>query len=188
MIELVKKYIKPEPYSEEDIKKDFNVSIKEIINDIPNHEIVLNSNKEYFLYLRALHVFSESSRVFKFIEICEKPAYENQLKDLGNLMNESHKSCRENYDCSCEELDSLTSLCIKRGAYGSRLTGAGWGGCCISLVESNQVSEFIKNISTYYSKEFNPKIILQDNISSLLFATKLGSGACILDLQSANLY
>ena len=63
-------------------------------------------------------------------------------------MNESHASCRDLYDCSSDELEVLTKLCKSSGAYGSRLTGAGWGGCAISLVHFVKVPEFLKAIET----------------------------------------
>lgn len=79
--------------------------------------------KQFQLYKRVLHVFTEAQRVYDFKDACstEPPAAFNTL---GKLMNESHESCKDFYDCSCEELDELTDLCRKAGAYGSRLTGS----------------------------------------------------------------
>lgn len=67
-------------------------------------------------------------------------------------MNESQTSCRDLYECSCPEIDEITDLARKNGAYGSRLTGAGWGGCTISLVHANKTESFIKAmIEQYYN-------------------------------------
>ena len=51
-------------------------------------------------------------------------------------MNESHASCRDLYDCSSDNLEVLTKMAREAGAYGSRLTGAGWGGVSLSLVSA----------------------------------------------------
>ncbi len=59
-------------------------------------------------------------------------------------MNESQTSCRDLYDCSCPEIDDITELARKKGAFGSRLTGAGWGGCTVSLVQASHSQQFIK--------------------------------------------
>ena len=54
---------------------------------------------------------------------------------LGKLMNESQASCKNTYKCSSKLIDVVTELARGSGAVGSRLTGAGWGGCTVSMVE-----------------------------------------------------
>ena len=82
--------------------------------------------KQFQLYKRIMHVFSEAERVYNFRDACLLSPGENPgeaFKALGDLMNQSHFSCHNLYDCSCDELDVLTNICRKSGAYGSRLTG-----------------------------------------------------------------
>jgi N-acetylgalactosamine kinase len=84
-----------------------------------------------------MHVFSEAKRVYDFKEVCDRDNLDDQAKSklLGHLMNDSHKSCRDLYDCSSEELDELTQLARDSGALGSRLTGAGW---CAHLFQGGE--------------------------------------------------
>lgn len=95
-------------------------------------------------------MFTESERVYAFRDIALKEEYPGQLEDLGKLMNESHASCRDLYDCSSAELEILTKMCREAGAYGSRLTGAGWGGCCISLIPADIIPSFLQSIEKVY--------------------------------------
>lgn len=78
--------------------------------------------KEFQLYDRIVHVFSEAQRVYDFRDACDLPS-DRAFERIGQLMNDSHFSCKDMYECSCEELDDLTDVCRKAGAYGSRLTG-----------------------------------------------------------------
>jgi len=99
-------------------------------------------------------------------------------------MNESHTSCRDLYDCSSLELDELISICVTHGALGSRLTGAGWGGCSVSLVKKEHVNEFIQNvIKSYYEKhkEFE-NIIKLSGYENVIFASDPCNGALIYKL------
>lgn len=127
----------------------------------------------YFqLYKRAKHVYEEALRVLQFRKICIGGG---SLEQLGDLMNASQKSCAEVYECSCPELDQLTTLAREAGAIGSRLTGAGWGGCTVSLVPEAQVESFIAKVRDSYGPY---KGLEGDKLSEVIFATKPSSGAC----------
>lgn len=127
-------------------------------------------------------MFTESERVLKFREICKnEPA--DAAEQLGKLMDESQYSCRDNYDCSSEELEKLTAQCRKLGAYGSRLTGAGWGGCCVSLVKQENVASFIEAVQQEYYMNTQNKLMVADDLNMYIFASFPGKGAAILDPQ-----
>jgi len=89
-------------------------------------------------------------------------------------MDESHKSCSDLFDCSCPELDELTAIARASGAYGSRLTGAGWGGCIVSLVRESEVEEFKKQLKQGYPKY---RGLTEEKLNDAVFATKPSSGA-----------
>ena len=97
------------------------------------------------------------------------------MRSLGDLMNGSQASCSSLFECSCPELDVLTGLAREAGAYGSRLTGAGWGGCTVSLVAEDRVEAFISQVRKMYPpyKELGDEVL-----SEVIFATKPSSGAC----------
>lgn len=68
-------------------------------------------------------------------------------------MNESHKGLRDLNDCSCDNLNELTQLALDSGSIGTKITGAGWGGCCISLVKTDQIDEFMNALEKFYLKQ-----------------------------------
>lgn len=66
---------------------------------------------------------------------------------FGQLMIESHQSLKDDYEVSCAELDLLVDLALKQeGVLGARMTGAGFGGCTVNLIERNYIDAFKKNI------------------------------------------
>lgn len=89
-------------------------------------------------------------------------------------MNASQESCASLYECSCPELDELTQITREAGAYGSRLTGAGWGGCTISLVDESDVQGFIQRVKARYGPYQN---LNDTELEEVIFATRPGSGA-----------
>ncbi|XP_054713706.1 N-acetylgalactosamine kinase-like [Uloborus diversus] len=126
---------------------------------------------------RAQHVFQEAYRVRQFKLISEEGG-DNTVHELGRLMNESHVSCRDLYECSHPVLDDLVQTALESGAIGSRLTGAGWGGCCVSLVMENRVEEFLQMMKKkFYDKRGHGGEGTENN--TLMFPTKPSAGAAI---------
>ncbi|MFZ1083282.1 MAG: galactokinase [Candidatus Kryptoniota bacterium] len=101
------------------------------------------------LYLRVLHVVTENERVIKTVSALKK-----KLKSIvGKLMLESHMSLRTNYEVSSPELDTFVEISEQlEGVYGARMTGAGFGGSAICLVDSNQEEELAEEISRKYKE------------------------------------
>lgn len=96
---------------------------------------------------RTRHVVEEDARVKKSVEVLTK----GDLKTFGELMTASHISLRDLYEVSCEELDTLVDSALKiDGVLGSRMTGAGFGGCTVSLVKDEAVDEFIEKVGAEY--------------------------------------
>jgi galactokinase len=105
MIELTNEHLKKGGYSAEDVKKALKIGdLSPILKDIPYFYDVLSQNKTFFLFERASHVFSEASRVYQFKAICDDSSLEEDTKveKLGKLMNDSHFSCKDLFDCSSE--------------------------------------------------------------------------------------
>jgi len=136
---------------------------------------------------RALHVFGEAVRVLKFMDLLQSPTpsddkeSEELLKSLGNLLNDTQESCRDIYECSCPELDELCKLARSAGAYGSRLTGAGWGGCSVHLVPQDKV-EAVKKAweDKYYNKRFPDMDAAK--LQDAIVVSKPGSGSTLFQV------
>ncbi len=95
---------------------------------------------------RATYVIEEEART---IDSCRYLS-ENNIELFANELNKSHIGLRDLYEVTGKELDTLFDLALKHGAIGSRMTGAGFGGCTISLVEKNIVDKFIENVTAEY--------------------------------------
>jgi galactokinase len=98
---------------------------------------------------RAMHVISENDRVLNAIESLRN----NDLSYFGKLMVASHNSLKTDYEVSCFELDTLVDESLKlKGVLGSRMTGAGFGGCTVSLVQKDQTDNFIRIVGENYKQ------------------------------------
>ena len=96
---------------------------------------------------RARHVVTEDARVNRFVEASAA----GDVAAMGKLMVESHRSLQHDYEVSCEELDFLVDAALQiDGVYGSRMTGGGFGGCTVTLVEAGKAAAFGEAIAAAY--------------------------------------
>lgn len=101
--------------------------------------------------MRCRHVVTEDARVLAAVEALRS----GDLEEMGRLMNGSHASLRDDYQVSCEELDNICEIgAATEGELGSRMTGAGFGGCSVHLVKDEAVEAFTQNVTDQY---YTPK-------------------------------
>ncbi|MBG0859619.1 MAG: galactokinase [Bacteroidales bacterium] len=99
---------------------------------------------------RAKHVISENSRVVEAVAVLK----ENNISRFGELMNMSHDSLKDDYEVTGTELDTLVYEGRKLpGVIGTRMTGAGFGGCTVSIVKDSDSARFMTGLSAAYQKK-----------------------------------
>ena len=99
---------------------------------------------------RARHAVSENQRTIEAVAALKA----DNIARFGELMNQSHVSLRDDYEVSCKEIDILVDLAWKiPGVIGSRITGGGFGGCTVSIVENDAVDNFIRSIGASYKEK-----------------------------------
>ncbi|HTU33279.1 MAG TPA: galactokinase [Candidatus Acidoferrum sp.] len=102
------------------------------------------------VFRRCRHVITEDARVLEAALALEQ----GRLADLRRAMAESHRSLRDDYEVSCSELDLLVELANREaGVHGARMTGAGFGGCTINLVDTDKVRDFCEHIASGYERQ-----------------------------------
>ncbi|PWY98565.1 Galactokinase [Testicularia cyperi] len=144
------------------------------------------------LYARSRHVLTEALRVLQFCALCASNSSSSSSSSsgdsndggaglyaqLGALMDGSQASLRDYFDCSCPELNEIIEIAKRNGSLGSRLTGAGWGGCTVHLVPKPKVETFISALrSKYYAKRFPD--LDQSQLEDACFDTQPAGGACV---------
>lgn len=116
---------------------------------------------------RAKHAVYENQRTIQAV----KALQENDITTFGKLMNESHVSLRDDYEVTGKELDTLVEEAWKvDGVIGSRMTGAGFGGCTVSIVKDEAVETFMEQVGRAYKKKIG--------YAADFYAVEIGSGPC----------
>ena len=118
---------------------------------------------------RAKHAVYENQRTIKAVAALQN----NDITLFGELMNASHVSLRDDYEVTGIELDTLVEEAWKvPGVIGSRMTGAGFGGCTISIVRDEAIEEFIKQVGEAYEKKIG--------YAADFYVVEIGDGPCRL--------
>lgn len=103
------------------------------------------------VYRRCRHVITENDRTLRAAEFFKL----HQLPEAGRLMFESHRSLRDDYEVSCTELDALVEIASNvKGVFGARMTGGGFGGCTVNIVQRDIADRFEKTVFEGYIKRF----------------------------------
>ncbi|WP_028783934.1 galactokinase [Thalassobacillus devorans] len=151
-----------------DLQKKLNIhSLGELSKEVFEHNKHLITN--VVDKKRAKHVVYENARTLEAFDNLQK----GDLHAFGQLLNTSHVSLRDDYEVTGKELDVIVETAWKQeGVLGARMTGAGFGGCAIALVEKEHLEAFKKNVNNTYVEKvgyeatfYNPKI--GDNIKEI---------------------
>lgn len=99
---------------------------------------------------RAKHAVYENARTIQAVEKLKQ----GDIESFGQLMCDSHTSLRDDYEVTGFELDTLVEAALNQdGVIGSRMTGAGFGGCTVSIVQNDKIEEFIKEVGKSYAEK-----------------------------------
>ena len=115
------------------------------------------------LVKRTRHVVTEIDRTRRLVELLQdgRPLRGQKLAAVGELMDASHESLRVDYECTCPELDVAVEAARAAGAHGARMTGGGFGGSAIALVDAKTVHDVAAAVAQAYEREgFNPPAFL----------------------------
>lgn len=150
-----KRGLKDSKYNER--RAECEEALRRLQKKLPIHALGELTSEEFnqYMYLiedpvlikRALHAVTENERTLLAVKALES----DDIEAFGKLMYASHASLRDDYDVTGDELDALVEAAAEMdGTIGSRMTGAGFGGCSVSIVENNSVDNFIRTVGEKY--------------------------------------
>ncbi|KAK5106623.1 galactokinase [Lithohypha guttulata] len=181
MIKVVQEKLTKQSYSRADVAEILGLDVSALEKAYFSKFKVEGDN--FKLQQRALHVVQEARRVISFKDTLSANAgqklTQDQLSYLGDLMNKTQGSCRDIYECSCSEIDDICAIARNNGALGSRLTGAGWGGCTVHLVPQGKVDTVTEALKReYYSVKF-PELSAE-KMKDAIVISKPGRGSSLI--------
>jgi galactokinase len=179
LINVAQKGLSKESYSREDISNILGIDVTTLEKTYMS-KFPIQASK-FLLCQRATHVLHEARRVIFFKNtLTNSPALDTTtLEYLGNLMNETQYSCKNIYECSCPEIDDICAIARRTGTYGSRLTGAGWGGCTVHLLPTEKVEAVTEALKKeYYFIKFPD--ITEEKLKEAIVISKPSQGSSVI--------
>jgi galactokinase len=149
-----------------------NLGVKSL-RDVTAEQLEQGKGKlSELVYRRARHVIGEIERTTHAADGVRN----SNWPTVGVLMYASHAALRDDYEVSCKELDVVVEIAeeigLKGGVYGCRMTGGGFGGCCVALVKADAVEAITKKIASDYH--------VKTGIEATIFASRPAAGATII--------
>ena len=146
----IQRNLRDSSYNEryEELKNAESILNVQHLGTIKTNQLNENLFKNKIIYKRAKHVVTENQRVLD----AKKNLQENNIEKFGSLMNKSHESYSKDFEASTSDVDIIVNYSLKSGASGCRLTGGGFGGFTVSLIEKNKYDNWYKKMLKYYNK------------------------------------
>ena len=152
-----------------DRRREAETALEQLQRDIDIQSLGELSEEEFennkgcicdeILYKRAKHAVYENQRTIKAVTALKN----NDIKLFGELMIQSHESLRDDYEVSCKECDVIVEEGRRLdGVRGIRITGGGFGGCCVAIVDNDKIESVKEHISTVYEEKCGLKADFYD--------------------------
>ena len=177
MLELMEKaFPKKTEMTWQEIKDHWNVEDPLVIAHYVNHwDKVRDHNQSLELYKRCRYILTETQRTFAIKKLCLDQSIDDETKmvELGKLLDDGQRSSLEEYDCSGPELEEIMSMGREAGAYGGKLSGAGWGGSCVCIVNKDKLKDCLEHMKKYYfrEREEGKKLVIDTELENCIFET-----------------
>ena len=139
------------------------------LRDVSVDEFEKSSGLSEVVMKRARHIITENERVLEAVNVLK----EGNVKRLGELFNASHNSLRDDFEVTNEALNQIVECAQEQSScYGARMTGAGFGGCAVALVQEENASDFTNAVSATYKQK--------SGLEASVYVCKASEGASVV--------
>jgi galactokinase len=139
------------------------------LRDVSEDEFEKRNGLSEVVMKRARHIITENARVLESVQVMKA----GNVKRLGELFNASHNSLRDDFEVTNEALNQIVECAQEQSnCYGARMTGAGFGGCAVALVQEKNAQEFTNAVSAAYKQ--------RSGLDASVYVCKASEGASLV--------